>query len=53
MRPGKYMGGFDPNKNYLESKSKFAAAVISNCVGYRMKVVKALAKYIDLDLFGG
>ena len=52
VRPGKYMGGFDPNKNYLESKSKFAAAVISNCVGYRMKVVKALAKYIDLDLFG-
>ena len=53
VRPGTYMGGFDPNKNYLESKSKFAVAVISNCVGYRMKVVKALAKYIDLDLFGG
>ena len=53
VRPGTYMGGFDPNKNYLESKPKFAAAVISNCVGYRMKVVKALAKHIDLDLFGG
>ena len=53
VRPGTYMGGFDPNKNYLESKPKFAAAVISNCAGYRMKAVKALAKHIDLDLFGG
>ena len=53
VRPGTYMGGFDPNKNYLESKSKFAVAVISNCLaGYRMKVVNALANYTDLDLFG-
>ena len=52
VRPGTYMGGFDPNKNYLESKPKFAVVVISNCVGFRMNVVKALAKHIDLDLFG-
>ena len=53
MRPGKFQGGFDPTKNYLEGKTKTAAAMISNCVGHRMAFVRKLAQYIDVDVYGG
>ena len=53
MRPGKFQGGFDPTKNYLEGKTKTAAAMISNCVGHRMAFVRKLSQYIDVDVLGG
>ena len=55
IQPGKYMyqGGFDPKKNYLEGKTKSAAAMISNCAGQRMDLVRSLSQYIDVDVYGG
>ena len=52
-RLGKFQGGFDPTKNYLQGKTKTAAAMISNCAGHRLEIVRKLSQYIDVDIFGG
>lgn len=53
IEPGSYMGGFNGSRNYLHGKSKTAAAIISNCKAKsRLKYVKALAKHIDIVIFG-
>ena len=49
----KYLGGFDPKRNYLEGKNKTAIALISNCQQDRLNVVRLLKKYIDVDIRGG
>ena len=48
----KYLGGFDPKKNYLEGKKKTAIALISNCQQDRLSVVRKLKEYIDVDIRG-
>lgn len=49
---GKFKEGFDPNKNYLRGRTKNVATMISNCAYDRLRVVKELAKYIDVDIYG-
>ena len=49
----KYLGGFDPKRNYLEGKNKTAIVLISNCQQDRLNVVRLLKKYIDVDIHGG
>ena len=48
----KFKGGFDPKKNYLQGRKKTAIALISNCVNHRLKLVRKLGKYIDVDIYG-
>lgn len=50
--PGKFQGGYDPNKNYLQGRTKTAVAFISNCVVDRLLLIKKLRKYIDVDIYG-
>ena len=51
--PGRFNGGFDSSRNYLQDKTRSAVAVISNCkVADRLRIVKELSKFIDVDLFG-
>ena len=53
--PGKFKGGYDSNKNYLENRTKTAIAFISNCHGmrrYRMRLINNLKKHIDVDIYG-
>ena len=50
---GKFKGGFNSQKNYLRNKTKSVAAMMSNCLPHRMNFVSALAKHIDVDVFGG
>lgn len=50
---GKFKGGFDSQKNYLRNKTKSVAAMMSSCLHHRMDFVNALAKHIDVDVFGG
>lgn len=50
--PGKFQGGYDPNKNYLQGRKKTAVAFISNCVVDRLLLIKKLEKYIDVDVYG-
>ena len=50
--PGKFKGGYDPNKNYLKGRTKTAAALISNCIKNRLSLIDQLKKYIDVDIYG-
>ena len=50
--PGKFKGGYDPNRNYLENRTKTAIAFISNCKRPRLHAVRELKKYIDVDVYG-
>ena len=53
VAPGEYKwGGFDPNRNYLESKTGMAAIVVSHCLSARMDWVKKLQQYISVDVYG-
>jgi hypothetical protein len=45
--------GFDPTKNYLTGRTKFAFVVVSNCVNYRMKLYNKLKEHFDLEILGG
>ena len=50
---GTYQGGFNSSKNYLERKNKSVAAIVSNCgQKRRLEHIRALAKWIDVDVFG-
>ena len=49
---GKFKNGFDPDKNYLEGRTRSVATMISNCASNRLSVVTELAKYIDVDIYG-
>lgn len=46
--------GFNESFDFHESKSKFAAAVISNCgaTSRRLDYIKQMGKYVDVDVFG-
>ena len=48
----KYLGGYDPAINYLKGKNKTVITLISNCREDRMKLIKTLKKFIDIDVFG-
>ena len=50
--PGRFNGGFKSSRNYLEGKNRSVVAVISNCMWKRLKIVKRLSKFIDVDTFG-
>ena len=50
--PGKFKGGYDPNRNYLENRTKTAIAFISNCKPPRLLAVRELMKHIDVDIYG-
>ena len=50
--PGKFQDGFDPYKNYLKGKTIEVSALISHCVYNRLKAVRSLMKYIDVNLMG-
>ncbi len=52
VKPGKHRSGFDPNVNYLGGRNKSVVAFISNCVQSRLSMVKALQKYINIDIYG-
>jgi alpha-1,3-fucosyltransferase len=45
---------FDDKFNYLKEKTKFAAAVISNCgaTNKRLSYIEKLRKYIQIDVYG-
>ncbi len=51
-KPGQHKSGFDQKMNYLDGRNKSIIAVISNCFSPRLSMVKALKKYIDIDIFG-
>ncbi|XP_066914547.1 alpha-(1,3)-fucosyltransferase 7-like [Clytia hemisphaerica] len=43
----------DPKKNYAKGKDKMIIALISNhCDSYRIKLIRALKQFIDIDLYG-
>ena len=50
--PGKFKGGYDSNRNYLENRTKTAITFISNCVRPRLYAVMELKKHIDVDVYG-
>ena len=50
--PGKFKGGYDPKRNYLENRTKTAIAFISNCKRPRLRAARKLKKYIDVDIYG-
>ena len=50
--PGKFKGGYDSNRNYLENRNKTAITFISNCVRPRLHAVMELKKHIDVDVYG-
>ncbi len=52
VKPGQHKSGFDPNVNYLSGRNKSVVAFISNCNGHRLEMVKALRKYINIDIYG-
>ena len=53
IEPGTYLGGFNQSRNYLHGKNRSVVVVISNCVEQpRLNYVKALSKFIDVDIFG-
>ncbi|CAF1082698.1 unnamed protein product [Brachionus calyciflorus] len=43
---------FNSNKNFLDNKNGFGAALVSNCESFRLNFLKELKKYIPLDIFG-
>ena len=49
---GKFDGGFNSSRNYLEGKNRSAVAVISNCMKRRLEYVHELSKFIDVDVYG-
>ena len=50
---GTYLGGFNQSRNYLHGKNRSVVAIISNCrEESRLKYVKALSKFIDVDIYG-
>ena len=51
VMPGKFKGGYDPNKNYLKGRTKTAVALISSCVKHRLNFIDQLKKYIDVDVY--
>ncbi len=51
-KPGQHKSGFDPKMNYLDGRKKSIITIISNCFSPRLSMVKALKKYIDIDIFG-
>ncbi len=52
VKLGQHRSGFDPNVNYLSGRNKSIVTFISNCNGHRLEMVKALTKYIDVDIYG-
>ena len=50
--PGRFNGGFNSSRNYLEGKTRSVVAVISNCRPDRLSLVNELSKFIDVDVFG-
>ena len=51
--PGRFGGGFNSSRNYLEGKNRSAVAVISNCKQKgRLEYVHELSKFIDVDVYG-
>ena len=48
----KHQGGYDPKMNYSKGKSRTAIILLSNCQSNRLKIVKTLQKYIDVDVYG-
>ena len=50
---GAYMGGFNASKDYLKDKTKSVVTMVSNCgQKQRLKHIRALSKWIDVDIFG-
>lgn len=49
-----YNPSFNSNYNFYGDKTKFAAILVSNCNdnSNRLKLVKKLQNYIDIDIFG-
>ncbi|XP_003385580.1 PREDICTED: alpha-(1,3)-fucosyltransferase 6-like [Amphimedon queenslandica] len=50
--PGQFKSGFDHQRNYLKGKTIEVSALISHCVYDRLKAVRSLMKYIDVNLMG-
>ena len=50
--PGRFNGGFNSSRNYLEGKTRSVVAVISNCVTKRLEFVNELSRFIDVDMLG-
>ena len=50
--PGRFGGGFNSSRNYLEGKNRSAVAVISYCMQKRLEYVRELSKFIDVDVYG-
>ena len=50
--PGRFNGGFNSSRNYLEGKNQSVVAVISNCISKRLEFVNELSRFIDVDMFG-
>ena len=50
--PGKFKSGYDPNRNYLENRSKTVIAFISNCKHPHLHAIRELKKHIDVHIYG-
>ena len=49
---GKFKGDYDPNRNYLEDKSKKAITILSNYKCPHLLAVRVLKRHIDVNING-
>ena len=53
IESGTYLGGFNQSRNYLHGKNRSVAAIVSNCLERsRLKYMRTLSKFIDVDIYG-